>query len=108
MSHFRAAVRDTENTLGDLNIKYPQRHGDIDRVGTSPGIAQIASRLDELANLVRQRGPEPELGLCSERSRATQLCRSDAAARYFAPGRVGTRPAGADHMHRIVDPVSSV
>lgn len=61
MSHFRAAVRDTENTLGDLNIKYPQRHGDIDRVGTSPSIAQIASRLDELANLVRQRGPEPDI-----------------------------------------------
>ena len=39
----------------------PQRHGNIDRVGTGPGLEQIASRPDELANLVRQRGRNIEI-----------------------------------------------
>jgi hypothetical protein len=38
-----------------LNVKHPQGHRDVDRVGTGPGIEQIAASLDELADLVRQK-----------------------------------------------------
>jgi hypothetical protein len=42
-------MRGIADALDDLNIKNPKRHHYVDRVGTGPGMDQIAARLDELA-----------------------------------------------------------